>query len=179
MHCPVCPNKDTKVVDTRLTSDGLSIRRRRECERCGYRFSTVEEVTLLDMVVVKRDGRREPYSREKIMRGLERALEKRPFTETDFQKLVHRIERDIQKKRAGEITSLDLGEIVMRALQKFDTVAYIRFASVYRSFADVAAFESELKTIARAKHRSSKPKTDRPLSSLTQNPKRQTLNPLP
>lgn len=145
MHCPVCTNDDTKVVDSRSSTDGMAIRRRRECEKCGYRFSTSEEVTLLDLSVVKRDGRREPYKREKIIHGLERALEKRPYTDLDFQKLVHRIERDIQKKRQGELTSQELGEIVMKALEKFDKIAYIRFASVYRAFGDVAAFERELK----------------------------------
>ena len=118
-----------------------------ECEKCGYRFSTTEEVTLLDLMVIKRDGRRVPYSREKIVHGLERALEKRPYTEVDFQKLVHRIERDIQKKRRGEVTTKEIGEIVMRALEKFDKVAYIRFASVYRAFQDVASFERELKSL--------------------------------
>ncbi|MEK9157478.1 MAG: transcriptional regulator NrdR [Patescibacteria group bacterium] len=151
MHCPVCSNTDTKVVDSRMSSDGMGIRRRRECEKCGFRFSTTEEVTLLDLTVVKRDGRRVPYNREKIVHGLERALEKRPYTELDFQKLIHRIERDIQKKRRGELTSGEIGEIVMRALQKFDMIAYIRFASVYRAFKDVASFERELKYLLEKK----------------------------
>lgn len=149
MHCPVCTNKDTKVVDSRMAGDGMAIRRRRECEKCGYRFSTTEEVTLLDLTVIKRDGRRVPYSRDNIVHGLERALEKRPYTEADFQKLVHRIERDIQKKRRGEVTTKEVGEIVMRALEKFDKIAYIRFASVYRAFKDVASFELELKQLLR------------------------------
>lgn len=147
MYCPVCSNKDTKVIDSRLSGDGMAIRRRRECEKCGFRFSTAEEVTLLDLAVIKRDGRRETYSREKLVRGLERSLEKRPYTEMDFQKLVHRVERDIQKKRRGELTSQEIGEIVMRALKKFDKIAYIRFASVYRAFEDVATFERELKEL--------------------------------
>ncbi|MEK7665906.1 MAG: transcriptional regulator NrdR [Patescibacteria group bacterium] len=147
MYCPVCNNKDTKVIDSRLASDGVAIRRRRECEKCDFRFSTVEEVTLLDLTVIKRDGRREAYSREKLVRGLERSLEKRPHTEIDFQKLVHRVERDIQKKRRGELTSSEIGEIVMRALKKFDKIAYIRFASVYRAFEDVATFEREIKEL--------------------------------
>lgn len=151
MHCPVCSNTDTKVIDSRMAGDGMAIRRRRECEKCSYRFSTTEEVTLLDLAVVKRDGRREPYSREKMTHGLKRALEKRPYTEQDFQKLVHRIERDIQKKRRGEVTSSEIGEIVMKGLEKFDTIAYIRFASVYRSFQDVASFEQELKQLLRRK----------------------------
>ncbi len=151
MHCPVCNFNDTKVIDSRLGTDGMSIRRRRECEKCDFRFSTVEEVTLLDLTVVKRDGRRDPYNREKIVRGLERALQKRPYTESDFQKLVHRIERDIQKKSRGEITSNQIGEIVMKALEKFDSVAYIRFASVYRAFENVASFEKELKSLLKSR----------------------------
>ena len=137
----------------------MAIRRRRECEKCGYRFSTAEEVTLLDLTVIKRDGRREPYSREKMIHGLERALEKRPYTEMDFQTLTHRIERDIQKKRRGELTSKETGEIVMKALEKFDKIAYIRFASVYRAFQDVASFEQELKQLLGRKK--SKPKKKR------------------
>src|SRR3989338_6187008 len=147
MYCPVCNNNDTKVVDSRLAADGMAIRRRRECEKCTYRFSTIEEVTLLDLTVIKRDGRREAYNREKLVRGLERSLEKRPYTDVDFQRLVHRVERDIQKKRRGELTSSEIGEIVMRALKKFDKIAYIRFASVYRAFEDVATFERELKEL--------------------------------
>lgn len=148
MYCPVCNNKDTKVIDSRLAADGMAIRRRRECEKCTYRFSTIEEVTLLDLTVIKRDGRREAYNREKLVRGLERSLEKRPYTEVDFQRLIHRVERDIQKKRRGELTSSEIGEIVMRALKKFDKIAYIRFASVYRAFEDVATFEKELKELS-------------------------------
>ena len=147
MHCPFCSEQDTKVVDSRISTDGASVRRRRECEKCGFRFSTLEEVELLDLTVVKRDGRREAYSREKMIRGLEKSLEKRPFTDQAFQKLVHKIERDVQKKRRGQLTTPELGEIVMKHLKSFDKVAYIRFASVYRSFEDVGAFESELKKL--------------------------------
>lgn len=149
MFCPVCNHQDTKVIDSRVVNEGSSIRRRRECEKCGYRFSTTEEVELLDLTVVKRDGRREAYAREKLVRGLEKALEKRPYTETGFQRLVRKIERDIQKKRRGEITSMDIGELIMKHLKHFDKVAYIRFASVYRSFEDVKTFERELKKLFR------------------------------
>ena len=151
MYCAVCYHKDTKVVDSRIATDGSSIRRRRECEKCGFRFSTLEEVELLDLTVVKRDGRREAYSREKMIRGLEKSLEKRPYTDQAFQKLVHKIERDVQKKRRGQLTTPELGEIVMKHLKSFDKVAYIRFASVYRSFEDVGAFESELKKLKKRK----------------------------
>lgn len=144
MYCPVCNHKDSKVVDSRMSSDGASVRRRRECEKCGFRFSTLEELELLDLTVVKRDGRRETYSREKMVRGLERALQKRPYTDQSFQSLIHRIERNIQKKTHGQITTAELGDIVMNQLKTFDKVAYIRFASVYRSFEDVKTFEREL-----------------------------------
>jgi len=147
MYCAVCSHKDTKVVDSRIATDGSSIRRRRECEKCGFRFSTLEEIELLDLTVVKRDGRREAYSREKLERGLTKSLEKRPFTDQAFQKLVHKIERDVQKKRRGQLTTQELGEILMKHLKSFDKVAYIRFASVYRSFEDVGEFESELKKL--------------------------------
>ncbi len=148
MYCAVCNHKDTKVVDSRISSDGASVRRRRECEKCGFRFSTLEEVELLDLTIVKRDARRESYSREKLIRGLEKSLEKRPFTDQAFQKLVHKIERDVQKKRRGQLTTQELGEIVMKHLKVFDKVAYIRFASVYRSFEDVETFESELQKLS-------------------------------
>lgn len=151
MRCPVCNKPDTKVIDSRLSVDGMNVRRRRECEACDFRFSTLEEMELLDLTVVKRDGRRESYSREKLVRGLEKSLEKRPFTDLNLQQLVHKIERDIQKKRRGELTTKELGEIVMKHLKGFDKVAYIRFASVYRSFDDVKTFEEELRLLLTGK----------------------------
>lgn len=126
------------------------MRRRRECEKekCGFRFSTTEEIELLDIVVVKRNGRREQYNREKIIQGVKRALQKRPYTEADLQSLIHQIERDIQKNRGGEITSATIGDIVAKRLKTFDKVAYIRFASVYKQFEDVETFAKELKKIS-------------------------------
>lgn len=147
MHCPVCNYHESKVVDSRVSSDGASVRRRRECETCSYRFSTLEEVELLDITVVKRDGTRQTYGRDKLVRGLNKALEKRSHTDASIHALVHSIEREIQKKRRGEITSADIGEIVMDQLKTFDKVAYIRFASVYRQFEDVATFERELERL--------------------------------
>ena len=131
-------------MDSRLSPDGTSIRRRRECASCEYRFSTLEEIELLDVSIVKRDGHREGYSREKLERGLRKALEKRSYTEADFRGLSQGIERDIQRLKSSEIRSSDLGEIVMEHLKRFDKVAYIRFASVYRSFEDVKTFQEEL-----------------------------------
>lgn len=144
MRCPVCNFEDTKVVDSRITQDGLSIRRRRECMECVYRFSTVEETEILDLTVIKRDGQRQPYQREKLEAGLRRSLQKRPYDAEAFKSLAGSIERDIQKLKKDEISSEEIGEIVMEHLKSFDTVAYIRFASVYRSFADVASFQEEL-----------------------------------
>jgi len=149
MRCPVCNHKNTSVVDTRSVENDLSIRRRRECDKCQYRFSTIEETELLDLIVVKRDGRREAYMREKMENGIRRSLMKRSFTQEDFHRLLHAIERDIQKKKNREISSRDLGEIVMKNLRIFDKVAYIRFASIYRDFKDVKNFENELKRLSK------------------------------
>jgi transcriptional repressor NrdR len=153
MRCAVCNHKDTRVVDSRVAPDGASVRRRRECEKCGFRFSTNEEIELLDLTVIKRDGRRESYARDKLVRGLSKALEKRPYTDLAFQKLIHKVERDIQKKRRGQLTTAELGDIVMKNLRTFDKVAYIRFASVYRSFEDVESFEDELQKLFRKNRR--------------------------
>lgn len=144
MRCPVCSHEDTKVIDTRITADGIGVRRRRECEECEYRFSTIEGIEILDLAVLKSGGRREPYSREKIESGLRKALEKRPCDAEQFRSLVVAIERDIQKLKSDEVESKQVGEIVMEQLRRFDTVAYIRFASVYRSFADAQTFHDEL-----------------------------------
>lgn len=133
-----------------MSGEGSSIRRRRECDKCGFRFSTVEEVILLDLVIVKRDGQREAYDREKMIKGVKKALEKRPYTDASFRKLIHEIERDIQRQQTNELTSSDLGEIVMSHLKNFDGVAYIRFASVYRQFEDVETFQRELEGLKKA-----------------------------
>lgn len=131
------------MVDSRAGGDGFSIRRRRECEQCQNRFSTVEEMEILDLTLLKRDGRREPYSRAKLEAGLKKALEKRPCSPDDFKSLVGAIERDIQKKKDLAATA-EIGEIVMHHLRRFDAVAYLRFASVYRSFEDLENFREEL-----------------------------------
>lgn len=155
MKCPVCNYKDTKVVDSRVASDGLSIRRRRECLKCEFRFSTYEEVEILDLIVVKRNGQKENYSREKIVKGLKRSLEKRPITDDKFKKLINSIEHDLQKLRKSEVSSGEIGQAIMRHLKKIDQVAYIRFASVYESFKDVHEFRRELNKLFTSK----KPKT--------------------
>lgn len=157
MKCPICYHKDTKVIDSRSASDGLSIRRRRECLKCGFRFSTYEEVEILGLTIVKRDGRKETYSKDKLIKGLRKALEKRPITNEDFKKLVNSIERDLQAARKTEITSSQTGQIIMKHLKQVDQVAYIRFASVYESFKDVQTFSRELNKLLRSK-KSSKAK---------------------
>ena len=144
MKCPACSHDDTKVVDSRVAADGFSIRRRRECLKCSFRFSTYEEMEILNLTIVKRDGRKESYSRDKLTKGLKRALEKRSITDDDFKKLLNRIERDLQLLRKSEITSEQVGQAVMKQLRKTDQVAYIRYASVYESFKDAHTFQTEL-----------------------------------
>ena len=158
MKCSVCNYKDTKVIDSRLSQNGMSIRRRRECLKCRFRFSTLEEVEILDLTVVKRDGTREAYSREKLEAGLRKALQKRPVTAERFKELVNGVERDIQKLRKSEVTSADIGEIVMDRLKSFDTVAYIRFASVYRAFEDVKTFQKALEHLMKGNRAPTKKK---------------------
>ena len=149
MKCPVCYHQDTKVVDSRVASDGLSIRRRRECLKCEFRFSTYEEMEILDLTVVKKDGQKQLYNREKIISGLKKSLQKRPITNDKFKKLVNSIERDLQALRKNEVTSKQVGQIIMKHLKKADKVAFIRFASVYQSFEDVETFQEELNKLLR------------------------------
>ena len=151
MICPVCLFQDTKVLDSRVSSDGLTIRRRRECQKCSFRFSTQEAMEILDLTVVKRDGQKQSYSRDKLVRGLERALEKRPLSDEDKHKLVNRIESDIQAQRSNEIDSYKIGEIIMRHLRKVDPIAFIRFASVCRQFEDIDTFYEEISKLVRPK----------------------------
>jgi len=156
MHCPVCNYADTRVVDSRMSGDKTGVRRRRECAKCSFRFSTLEEAELLDVAVVKRDGRRQPYNRAKLASGLRQALGKRSYTEDKFKNLINKVERDIQKTKKNELTSREIGEIVMKRLKPFDQIAYIRFASVYRSFKDAATFQKELKAMLKKSKKSSK-----------------------
>jgi len=147
MKCPVCNYKETKVVDSRVASDEITIRRRRECLKCGFRFSTYEQAELLDLMVIKRDGHKESYLRDKVEQGLRKAFEKRPISEEAFKILVNKIERNIQALKKGEITSQEIGEIIMKELKKKDPVAYIRFASVYRAFGDLQTFQKEINAV--------------------------------
>jgi len=153
MQCPSCYFEETKVVDSRPVEENAAIRRRRECLKCDFRFSTYEQIEILDLTVVKKDGRREPYQKNKIEAGVRKALEKRPFSEEDVLSLTANIERDIQKNSQGEITSAAIGEIIMKRLRKLDQVSYIRFASVYKDFQDVESFQEELNDFLKKKHR--------------------------
>lgn len=140
MRCPRCGHSDTRVVDSRLVREGDAIRRRRECESCAGRFTTYEHADLALPTVVKSDGRREPWDGEKIMRGLNRACQKRPVSPEERSAIVDRIERELAASLETEITSKSVGERVMQALQPIDGVAWVRFASVYLSFQDIGEF---------------------------------------
>lgn len=148
MKCPACQHADSKVTDSRLINEGMAIRRRRECLKCSFRFSTYEEVEILNLTVIKRDGRTEPYSKEKLESGIRKSFEKIAITQDDFKRLLNRIERDIQHDgNNDEIKASKIGDIIMKHLRRVDEVAYIRFASVYRSFKDAKTFQRELKKI--------------------------------
>ena len=140
MKCPFCGADDTRVADSRLTQDGTQVRRRRECPTCGERFTTFETAELQLPRIIKRDGTRELFSQDKLRRGMLRALEKRPVPTERVEEAVAHIERELMKRGEREVEARLLGEMVMDALRKLDQVAYIRFASVYKSFEDVAAF---------------------------------------
>lgn len=148
MFCPACGHQETKVTDSRVNNQGTNIRRRRQCLDCGFRFSTIEELIILDLKIIKRDGCCEPYSREKLVCGLEKALEKRPYSHESFQQLVNKIETNIQEIQSkSELSSQSLGEIVLNHLKKFDKIAYLRFASVYKGFKDLRNFQMEVKKL--------------------------------
>jgi len=147
MKCPYCNYKEDKVVDSRSTAEGSAVRRRRECLKCGKRFTTYEYVEEVSLLVIKKDGRREPFDRKKILSGIIRACEKRPISMDKMEMLVTQVERAVQKKSDREVTSVRIGELLMEKLKALDDVAYVRFASVYRQFRDVGQFMEELKGI--------------------------------
>lgn len=147
MKCPFCGYKEDKVVDSRATSEESGVRRRRECLKCGKRFTTYEYIEEVSLLVIKKDGRREPFDRKKILSGIIRACEKRPVSMERMENVVVQVERAIQKKSDREVSSNKIGELVMEKLKAIDDVAYVRFASVYRQFKDVGQFMSELKDI--------------------------------
>ncbi|GHA15211.1 transcriptional repressor NrdR [Arenicella chitinivorans] len=149
MRCPFCQNEDTRVIDSRLTEDRDAVRRRRSCEACGERFSTMEEASLKLPYIVKSNGDREHYDESKLARGLERALEKRPVESREIELILHRIKRNLLTSGEREIPAREIGELVMNELREVDQVAYVRFASVYRSFQDVDAFSDEIRRLQR------------------------------
>jgi transcriptional repressor NrdR len=142
MLCPACRSGDTRVIDSR--DDENAVRRRRECQSCRHRFTTYERIEAARLFIVKKDGRREPYNRDKVIAGLRRACEKRPISESQMQQIADDVERELYARGESELPSGLVGELVMSALRSLDKVAYIRFASVYRSFADIDSFQQEL-----------------------------------
>jgi transcriptional repressor NrdR len=147
MRCPFCSSQENKVIDSRESQEGAVIRRRRECLRCERRFTTYERVEELTPLIVKKDGRREAFDREKLLAGLKKACEKRPVSVEQLEAIAVEVERQLQETGDREISSKVLGEQVMRRLQEIDQVAYVRFASVYRSFRDISEFMNELKDL--------------------------------
>jgi len=147
VKCPYCAYKEDKVVDSRATQEESAVRRRRECLKCGKRFTTYEYIEEVSLMVIKKDGRREPFDRKKILSGIVRACEKRPVSIEKMEDIVIQVERAIQKKSDREVLSSKIGELVMEKLKLMDDVAYVRFASVYRQFKDVGQFMVELKDI--------------------------------
>lgn len=145
MRCPFCGNKNDGVIDSRISRNGASVRRRRECLKCKRRFTTYEYVESVPLMVIKKDGRHEHFDRQKLMNGLLKACEKRPVSVERIERLVDDIERKLEKKYAQEVKSKDIGEFVMNSLHELDEIAYVRFASVYRQFKDVNQFVKEIK----------------------------------
>ncbi|MCG2711049.1 MAG: transcriptional regulator NrdR [Candidatus Omnitrophica bacterium] len=147
MKCPFCANIEDKVVDSRTSTEGDTIRRRRECLKCQRRFTTYEYIEKTTLMIIKKDGRREPFDRNKILSGFLRACEKRPVSMETIEEVVDSIERSLQKNYDKEVVSSDIGELVMNRLHGIDEVAYVRFASVYRQFKDINQFLGELKDL--------------------------------
>lgn len=151
MRCPYCENDDTKVIDSRHTEEGHAIRRRRECEKCGKRFTTYEKVEEILLVVIKKDGSRQAFDKNKILSGIVKACEKRPVSYADMERVADEIERGLNNMMEKEIQSSFIGELVMDKLKDLDEVAYVRFASVYRQFTDVSTFISEIEKMLGSK----------------------------
>lgn len=153
MRCPFCDNEDTKVIDSRPIDDGKAIRRRRECEKCVKRFTTYEKVETTIIMIIKKDGSRQAFDRDKLMNGIIKACEKRPVALADIEHVVDSIERGLNNMMEKEVKSTFLGELVMEQLKDLDEVAYVRFASVYRSFKDVNTFIKEIEALVGKKNK--------------------------
>lgn len=153
MRCPFCDNEDTKVIDSRPIDDGKAIRRRRECEKCVKRFTTYEKVETTIIMIIKKDGSRQAFDRDKLMNGIIKACEKRPVALADIERVVDSIERGLNNMMEKEVKSTFLGELVMEQIKDLDEVAYVRFASVYRSFKDVNTFIKEIEALVGKKNK--------------------------
>jgi transcriptional repressor NrdR len=151
MKCPFCGHSESKVIDSRESRNGLSIRRRRECLSCQKRFTTYEKIEEIPFMVVKKDGSRQPYDSQKLLRGLLKACEKRPVPVSKLEEIVEEIEIKLQESPDKEMKASEIGQFVVRKLKKLDKVAYVRFASVYREFKDVLEFKEELETLLKEK----------------------------
>lgn len=149
MICPFCAHDFTRVIDKREGDSGKVTRRRRECQKCNRRFTTFERPETLDLLIVKKDGKREIFDRSKLRGGIIKSCEKRPVSADDIEKMIDEIESDLRTSGEGEVSSKKIGELVTRRLKKLDQVAYIRFASVYRQFRDVSDFEKELSKLSK------------------------------
>ena len=147
MKCPFCGNNDTSVIDSRPADDNTSIRRRRVCEKCGKRFTTYEKVETIPLIVIKKDNNREQYDRSKIEKGVLLSCHKRPVSADQIRELVDGVEKELFSREEREVASSEIGELVMKALKSLDSVAYVRFASVYKEFKDVDTFMEELKKL--------------------------------
>ncbi|EJU28886.1 MAG: transcriptional regulator NrdR [Selenomonas sp.] len=152
MRCPFCKEEDSRVVDSRAADDGNTIRRRRECTSCGKRFTTYETVEKIPLMVIKNDGRRVVFDRNKLLNGLIRSCDKRDIPTERIVALADEIEKELRNTMDREVYTRDIGELVMEKLKNFDEVAYIRFASVYRKFADISGFREELEALLREKN---------------------------
>ncbi|MBS6534485.1 Transcriptional repressor NrdR [Peptoniphilus harei] len=152
MKCPFCGYGDSKVLDTRPTDEGNTIRRRRECLNCQKRFTTYEKIEQSPIMVIKKDGNRQAFDREKIIRGMIKSCEKRPVSAADIEEAVNNIEKKIENSMKKEISSLEVGEMVMEELKDLDEVSYVRFASVYREFKDLQSFVDELENFVKKKN---------------------------
>ncbi len=150
MQCPKCGTKDTRVIDSRVSSSGLSIRRRRSCQNCEYRFSTTEEIVSEDLYVVKNDGRREPFDRNKLATGIHRATEKRPVEGEQIAMLITDVMTELETQFDAEIPSRAIGESVMKRLRAIDQIAYVRFASVYKQFRDIDELAKEIDVLQKS-----------------------------
>jgi len=152
MRCPFCSHGEDRVIDSRPSDEGSAIRRRRECIACGGRFTTYEKIETLPLLVIKKDGTREPFDRDKLISGILKSCEKRPVSTSQIETLVNNIETSNQNALKREVTSHEIGEMVMDGLKNIDEVAYVRFASVYRQFRDVNSFLEELNEMLNKKH---------------------------